>query len=360
MIENNEITIKSRNFEYEIIFSEGLRLCPQTDYIILVDEKVEAFVYKLFPDNARHLTLKIDETAKSYEACGLVIEKLLELNIRRKTTIYAIGGGALQDIVTFISAIYMRGLEWQFIPSTLMSMLDSCIGGKSSINFKNNKNLIGNFNPPSKIYIFPSLLKTLNDVDIVSGLAEGYKITYARDQKSFMEFCNSVEEYRHTAEPEFLKNAIEVSLRAKKWFIEIDEFDQAERQLLNFGHSYGHALEAATNYSVPHGLAVFIGMAAALERSGVEFMNHPLGIVICKEVSRVSKQIIETRISKEIFIKSLSNDKKNSSHLQRLVLPSGQGSLNLVEFSLNLENLERCFADLIQALKILKVDHEVF
>jgi 3-dehydroquinate synthase len=355
-----EISIESKSGDYKLHFINNNKVQIEPDSVVVIDQKILNQGLSLFPTGVRFIPIEVNEQRKSYNECGILIEKLSELKASRSTVIYAIGGGALQDITTFVSAIYMRGIRWNYVPSTLMSMIDSCIGGKSSINFKNSKNLIGNFYPPSEIYIHTKLLETLNSIDFSAGLAEGYKIAFARGKSEFLEFKTLVDKYRSSGEIEYLEEAIEISLLAKKWFIEIDEFDRSERQLLNFGHSYGHALEASTGFSISHGIAVLIGMGAALVRSGIDLQGNELMEVIVKEVSFCKDSIESIRIDKVQFLKSLEKDKKNSDGFLRLILPLDTGNLKVTEFILNEDSLLKCLADLESTLRILEVPYEVF
>lgn len=132
--------------------------------------------------------------------------------------------------------------------------------GKSSINTRTVKNLIGNIYPPTKIYIDTDFLKTLSEIDYLCGLAEASKICFCKGEKEFKKFL----EFADSRKPDELAEMLVHVLDSKKWFIEIDEFDKAERKMLNFGHTFGHALEVATAHKIPHGLAVASGIKAAV------------------------------------------------------------------------------------------------
>jgi 3-dehydroquinate synthase len=174
----------------------------------------------------------------------------------------AIGGGVIQDLTAFAASIYMRGVPWIYVPTTILAMVDSCIGGKSSINVGPYKNLVGTFHPPQKVFIDPQLASTLPLDQQASGIIEAAKICFCRGPESFRAYlaCNP---YPGMA-TEALARLIAHSLHAKKWFIETDEFDQKERLLLNFGHTFGHAIEGASRYSISHGIAVGLGILCAI------------------------------------------------------------------------------------------------
>lgn len=180
----------------------------------------------------------------------------------RNTKLIAIGGGIVQDVATFCASVFMRGLSWSYFPTTLLGMVDSCIGGKSSINVGEYKNLAGTFHPPTAVHIDPVFTRTLLTNQMVEGLCEAVKICFCRGPAAFDDYL------RADPSPDMPEVAIEkvirISLASKRWFIEIDEFDRAERQLLNFGHTFGHALEGATHFGVSHGAAVGFGILCAL------------------------------------------------------------------------------------------------
>ena len=222
--------------------------------------------------NLRHLVPSAAgepiEVVASEEVKTLAGVESLSLQLRargvgRQSTMCAIGGGSIQDLATLTAALYMRGIQWTYVPTTLMAMADSCIGGKSAINAGGYKNLLGNFNPPSMIFVDPEVAVTLPEVDLMCGVAEAVKICYASGPEDFVEFVDAVDVGSHL-DVSTLEALVTMALVAKKRIVEVDEFDTGERQLLNFGHTFGHALEAATGMALPHGLGVAIGMRAAV------------------------------------------------------------------------------------------------
>lgn len=229
------------------------------DHIFLCDR---FFTSRLAAANRRIISIEATEKAKSLDQMSDVIIRLREVGATRKTVLIAVGGGVIQDIATFCASIYMRGIPWLYLPSTLLGMVDSCIGGKSAINVGPYKNIVGNYYPPEEVLIDPVMVKSLGVEQKVAGLCEAAKICYARGGDSFKRYLA----LNPTVDINGLKLAalIELSLQAKKWFIETDEFDQNERLLLNFGHTFGHAIEGATDFRISHGVAVGVGILAAL------------------------------------------------------------------------------------------------
>ncbi|MFC7536718.1 3-dehydroquinate synthase family protein [Sphingomonas sp. GCM10030256] len=205
--------------------------------------------------------IEATEEAKDFAAVAPVIEECRRLGLARNGHILAVGGGVVQDIACFIATVYMRGVKWTFLPTTLLAMVDSCIGGKSSINVGAFKNLAGSFFPPNAIVVPVAAVETLPAEHVAAGKCEAAKICFARSDEVFSDYLAQATESGDVGA------MVSLSLGAKKWFVEVDEFDQNERLLLNFGHSFGHALESCTDYLVTHGVAVGVGCLAAVEMS---------------------------------------------------------------------------------------------
>ncbi|NOU04052.1 MAG: 3-dehydroquinate synthase [Novosphingobium sp.] len=208
------------------------------------------------------ILITADEHAKSLDRMGDLIESIKDRQATRNTTLIAIGGGVVQDCVTFVASVYMRGVPWIYIPTTLLSMVDSCIGGKSSINVGRYKNIVGTFHPPRRVVIDPALAQSLSTEQRIAGLSEAVKICMCRGPEAFDAYLAL--RPSPTMDETGFAAVTELCLRAKKWFIEIDEFDRKERLILNFGHTFGHAIEAASGFAIGHGVAVGLGMLAAL------------------------------------------------------------------------------------------------
>jgi 3-dehydroquinate synthase len=258
--------------------------------------------------------------------------------------VVAVGGGLIQDLATLTASIYMRGVRWHYYPTTLMAMADSCIGGKSSINVLDKKNIVGNFYPPHSVEIDLNFLSTLTPEAIASGLCEAIKICFAKGESDFVDFCSinqNVSSYQEDLPN--LGSLIYKSLNSKKWFVEIDEFDQKERKLLNFGHTFGHALESATNFVIPHGVAIGIGMLMALkhESSVIGKLENQLEKELDRILQPIALSIKSWLVSfdENKFRSAFLSDKKHSNEVIRLILPQN-GQLGLTEVANNSNNLE--------------------
>lgn len=310
--------------------------------LILLDPSVAPGA---LPSGVPVIELIGDESTKTLAGCEQVLVAMRSAGLRRGDTVVAIGGGVVQDVATLVSSLYMRGVDWIYVPTTVMSMVDSCIGGKSSINAGGIKNLVGNVYPPKTVAVDTRFVETLPEIAVAAGLCEAVKICFCRGGSSFTRYLELADDAGSLTDASATAALFAHTLTAKKWFIEVDEFDKAERQQLNFGHSFGHAYEAASGFALPHGIAVGIGMVAASLHPGssagpadslIEYvvrLLHPFGDQI-----RASEQNADWAR----FRLALSSDKKNSRELLRLVLPSSVDPTAIIERPLNEEELATC------------------
>ena len=328
--------IRSSIREYQVQFSNSLSKALSAeidlDCVIFIDKKVYNLLdnkCKRIIQNQKFILINANEKQKSYSQIESIIEKLISLNFKKNNRLICIGGGITQDITAFISSIIYRGVEWVFFPTTLLAQADSCIGGKTSINIGKYKNQIGNFYPPSKITIIPKFLRSLSNLDFKSGMGEMLHFYLVSGVKDFAYYNKNYE--KAFTDDDSLHNLIKLNLEIKKRFIEEDEFDTGKRLLLNYGHSFGHAIESVTNYKIKHGIAVSYGMDIA------NFVSVKLGILensvrnkIKKTIDRITSDSEIKNISIENFIKVLSNDKKNIDKSYRLILTEGIGKMKII------------------------------
>lgn len=256
------------------------------------------------------LPIKAVETNKSYQALGAYYEALIESGFTRQDCLVTFGGGILQDISGFIACSLYRGVPWVYFPTTLLAQADSCIGSKTSINFKDSKNLIGTFFPPDQIYIDVGFCETLSDEYFNSGLGEIIKFHLLSDEKHYATLKKYLASPNLRTSPYF-KEIILSTLEVKKSYFEEDEFDTGRRNLLNYGHCFGHALESASGFTVCHGEAVIVGMGFA------NLMSLRRGILSAaryEEFENILKRFYPrfdlSRIAAEDLIHYLKRDKK--------------------------------------------------
>ena len=352
------IQINSHKGFYNVLFLENIfekvasNQLSQTQ--IIIDKNVkelysnEMLKFGVNLENA--LIIEATEQAKSFDQIGKYIEFLVANKIRRGHTLVAIGGGVIQDIVCFISSVFLRGLDWVLIPTTLLAQADSCIGSKSSINVGDSKNILGTFNPPKEILISTHFLDTLNEDEIKSGIGEILKLYAVCGENKFNELS---EDYPFLIKNrEILLKYIYNSLCLKKNFIEKDEFDRSSRLVLNYGHSFGHAIETATHFKIPHGIAVSMGchfanyVAWKLKlNNGDVFKNMSLSLISNFE------KFIKTGFDFKLFLESLLKDKKNVGEHLVLILPNNENNIVLTKVEKSNIFISICKEFLVNELK---------
>lgn len=267
MSELFEIDIHSSLKSYSVAIGSGIAPAALKDdgAIVVMDDALEAF----FPwlGNARSIRIPAREASKTLETAATVIERMRDLGANRQSRLVAVGGGIIQDVATFAASSYMRGIEWSYCPTTLLGMVDSCIGGKSSLNVGPYKNIAGNFFPPGRVLIDTEFCTSLPKIQKIEGLLEAVKICYASQGTEFEKYLHLAGTGELIPNTATLGHIIALSLETKKRFIEEDEFDNGVRLLLNFGHTFGHAIEGASEYRISHGVAVGLGMLSAVSFS---------------------------------------------------------------------------------------------
>lgn len=263
-----KIESRVKNYEYETVddLYEKLKGCfQQGKYFFLIDENVYNLyrheISELAGDSFK-LAIPAREASKTLPYLIKVYRRLLEGGFTRNDTLVTFGGGILQDLSGFIASTIYRGVKWIFVPTTLLAQADSCIGSKTSINFDSGKNQIGTFYPPDKIFIDRKFIHTLAGQCFNSGLGEIIKVHLMGNESTFIK----LKEYLKTANLRDGKNLDEMvlsSLEIKKSYFSDDEFDTGRRNLLNYGHCFGHALESASRFKISHGQAVTAGIYIA-------------------------------------------------------------------------------------------------
>lgn len=212
-----------------------------------------------------HLVVAPGEASKSLNTAFKLLDELHKRGTERRTLLVGFGGGALCDLVGFVASIYMRGIPYVLIPTTLIAQIDSAIGGKVGVDHARVKNLFGSFYSPLFVLIDPELLQSLPTEELSSGLAEALKVAIIASKDLFEELeCMGPIKDAADVEPELLESVIRQAVRTKLALLENDPFELDLNRPLNFGHSIGHALEAVTDYQVyRHGEAVAVGIAIA-------------------------------------------------------------------------------------------------
>jgi 3-dehydroquinate synthase len=325
----DRLDILSNRGLYSVIFEKSVLNIPAFKFDgtehFLIDAKVACLYKKDLADLLKYPhTIVIDATEenKSVEQVIPVIEQLLANKVRRDHSLIAIGGGIIQDITCFIASILLRGLTWKFIPTTLLAQCDSCIGSKSSINLGTTKNILGTFNPPAEIFVCSEFLNTLEHKDILSGIGEILKVHAIDGRVKFDQIASDYDEL--LTDRSMLLRYIRNALNIKKRFIEVDEFDRGIRNIFNYGHSFGHAIESATGFRIPHGIAVAMGMDMAnniaVQRKLLPDAHYQrMHGVLKKNYAIYASAVIDN----DRLISALMKDKKNVDTKLTLIFPLG-------------------------------------
>ena len=339
---SDSLLIKSlfRNYQVNFIgdFTQPLKALVEQHTFFIID----AIVWKIYEEKLKRLIpeellliVEANEKNKSLDKCREIIEILVERKIRRNEKIVAIGGGVIQDITAFSASIIYRGIEWSFIPTTLLAQADSCIGSKTSINLGEKKNLVGNFYPPSNVFIDATFLESLSVDDIKSGIGE---ILHYYLYAASLLFDELITDYTMIIrQRNLLGKYIRESLKIKKLVIENDEFDRGERNKFNYGHTFGHAIESVTDYAIKHGQAVTAGMDLA---NYVSMKSGLMSLDIFQDIhSKLSSNFPDydwDKINLDRYLALLSKDKKNIGDKVGCILSEGPGML--IKQQLTLDN----------------------
>ena len=320
--------IKSRFKTYTVNFVENLAgihsLAKSQETFFVFD----AHVYELYKSELpkiptdRLYLLEALESNKNMSTVLNICEQMTTMAAKRNTHLVSVGGGIVQDITGFVANCLYRGIKWTFYPSTLLAACDSCIGGKSSLNYKGFKNLLGSFYPPDEIYIYPQFFSTLSNKDYCSGLGEVVKFNVIAGGSRFDHLEQDIDDILMHDYKKLL-SYVHTSLEFKKNFIEEDEFDRGIRILLNFAHTFGHALESVSSYAVPHGSAVAIGMMIA---NNISFQRGFLEKEYTNRIAHVCRKILGNIVIKsdwmniDDWIAAIRKDKKQTSESINAVL----------------------------------------
>jgi 3-dehydroquinate synthase len=332
----NILEIKSKVSDYQLGFVDTLQeiesYIDQPNTITFIDKNVS----ELYPSLQREENIIVSsyESSKTYEVAGGLIWELTKRKANIRTKLVVIGGGILQDLVGFCASIYCRGIEYVLVPTTLLAQTDSCVGGKTSINFQGKKNIVGTFYPPTEIVIYPRFIETLPKADLYSGVGEIYKFHILQNKISELDLRN-------------IDGMILDGLKYKTDILSRDEFDKGERRFLNYGHTFGHALETSSNNQLPHGLAVILGcmIATRIAQSLGHTVEH-FDQIINTGVTlfRASNVSIESEwFDFDTLLEITKSDKKSTGELT-MVLVNDKPFLEVVNnFSIVKEALKETY-----------------
>ena len=325
-----KIQVKENNYTIDIHYKNDEKIRDylfqnkDAKFLVITDENVFAIYSERLKNLMNGLNYFIykfpaGEKSKSMENYISINKFLLENNFNRGDMILAFGGGVVGDISGFVAATYLRGIDFISVPTTLLSMIDSSVGGKNGINFMDLKNQVGSFYFPNYVHIDYSFLETLDERNINNGLAEIFKYSVLKDRELF-EYLKSVDKIDY-------EKIIYKSLNIKLDFVRDDERDRGKRQKLNLGHTIGHGIESLSNYELNHGESIGIGtiyMARAAYKMGLTeddfykdlieaYQNHNLPIYYDFDTDKI--------------LEVLKHDKKIKNNMINLIIPTEIGQV---------------------------------
>jgi 3-dehydroquinate synthase len=315
----------------------GFEQLPHRWYV--VDENVWR-LYKasaLAPlDPSRTIIQPINERLKTMESVGLLYDRLADYPAKRNLTLISIGGGILHDIAGFAASTLYRGINYVCVPTSLLAQADSCIGGKTSLNYGRYKNIVGTFYPPTEVFLYTPFLATLEQQDFYSGLGEVVRLHIMGGPDSVRRLLDMLPAIRRR-DIEALTTAVTNSLMVKIAYISEDEFDWDRRMLLNFGHDFGHGLETTSNFLIPHGQAVLIGaILANIAARNRGLLSRPFEMELRRMLLEPNIVVWPERVHLEpdAVIDAMKRDKKRTGDgLALVVLKDGYEMQRLDNFT---------------------------
>ncbi len=305
---------------------------PAENFVIITDENVRRIYGKDFP-SCEVIEISTGEKIKNFDTLQDIYGKLVDIEADRSIFIVGVGGGIVCDIAGFVASTYLRGVRFGFVSSTLLAQVDASVGGKNGVNFHGYKNMIGNFNQPEFVVCDMNLLKTLPKREVLCGFGEIAKHAFIGDVK----MCEYLEENYSRAldlDEEVIGKLVYDSVVIKSTIVNLDEREKGERKKLNFGHTFGHAIEKTTD-SLLHGEAISVGMVVAANLSAKK------GLLSKQEVKRVETLLtllelpVTLDLDRKKMIDAIKRDKKREGDSIDFVLLDSLGNAVLEKISIN-------------------------
>jgi 3-dehydroquinate synthase len=302
------------------------KVCVVTDsivgplYVHVVEESLRESAFTVISAH-----VPTGEDHKTFTSVESIFDQVLPSRLDRQTPIIALGGGVIGDMTGFAAATILRGVPFIQVPTTLLAMVDASVGGKTGINHRVGKNLIGAFHQPIAVLIDPDVLKTLPMRELRSGLAECIKHDVIRDAEGFARLEESIERALKLDIP-YLTELVAHNVAIKAAVVAADPFEKAERAHLNFGHTFGHAFETLTNYAMSHGEAVGVGMVAASRLANkLGMLDEASATRIIELIKRAGLPTSGAPADTNAMLESMKFDKKVHGGKLRLILPDRIG-----------------------------------
>ena len=292
---------------------------------IYLDQVVESL--REYGYDTREITIPAGENHKTIPTVMGLWEAFIAAKIERGSTVVAMGGGVLGDLAGFAAATYLRGVPWVVVPTTLLAMVDSSLGGKTGADLPQGKNLIGAFYPPQLVLADPYVLQTLPDIELVNGMAEVFKHGVIAAPELF-DLCSDLENIQN---PDLQAKIVCQGMAVKVKFIEEDPFERGIRAALNYGHTVGHGVELASNYRLRHGEAVAIGMVMeARFAESIGLAKHGLADQIASGIEGLGLPVaIPPDLDREAIVTAIQRDKKISGGVMKFALPAAIGDVRV-------------------------------
>jgi 3-dehydroquinate synthase len=369
-MKNQEIKFKSLDHSYSIFIGKNTlnllprkikSICPKTKKIaLIIDAKIPNKFKKIIKSKLKNYELLIlpffaHEKNKSFKKIDFYLNKILSKNFNRSDLIIGLGGGITGDVAGFIASIFKRGINFINIPTTLLAQVDSAIGGKTGVNSNYGKNLIGSFYQPKLVISDISFLSSLSKKEMICGYAEILKHSIIKD-KSFFNWLKKNTKNILQQKNEELTYAIKKSCQIKMHFVNKDVNEKNLRMILNFGHTFAHAIEVKNNYSkkITHGEAVLSGMMLVLKLS---LVKNVCKMKIVNEIKKIYNEnnlaYTYKKYSKQNSINTLipflKNDKKNNDNKINFILLKKIGKTTLPnKHKISLNNLKKISKSIAQ------------
>lgn len=301
-----------------------------SSFVIITDKNVDKLLASTLLQNpglkgvqTHKIVVEANETSKSMAEAEKVLSQLAALNIDRQAVLIALGGGVVGDLTGFVASVYKRGVRFIQVPTTLLAQVDSSIGAKNGLNLAEGKNLIGTTYPPVAVIADTSILASLPEREIKQGLAEAIKSGVIWDKKIF----DYIEKQFNKPSPDFYKQLTLLCIAAKVKITDKDPFEKGLRKIINYGHTVGHALEAASNHKISHGEAVALGMQAE------GYIAQQLGVLENNQLRRQNQLIAKLGVTPKIpasddeLIALMRRDKKSKAGKLYFVMPTKIGNI---------------------------------
>ena len=328
------VELGSRSYRIEI-GRTAIELDRRRPGLLVMDDRVSAACGKTaaaaFP-GLENFVFPAGEASKNADTLFRLLRRAAAGNLPRDCRFIACGGGVTGDLTGFAAAVYLRGVRFLQVPTTLLAMVDSSVGGKTAVDLPEGKNLVGAFHQPEAVWINPDFLRTLPKAEVANGLAEIVKTAVIRDADLFAELEKRAPELYRTCRPDGYVHIIKRCCEIKADVVSRDERENNLRAILNYGHSFGHAIELLTGFSVSHGQAVAIGMECAgrlalnLGRwSEADYLRQ--GQLL--DALRLPRRL-PAGLTSDAMLAAMRRDKKNRAGRPVLVLPNKIGEVEVV------------------------------